>query len=81
MSYNSSIEGKEQNSLRNVEVLFGSTVLAVLISERKYDVTPHNGDLSRESNARSFSKQCPTVILNHSVHKSIIFAKVCRMDQ
>jgi hypothetical protein len=32
------------------KVLFGNAVLATLISGRKYDVIPQNGDCSRESN-------------------------------
>jgi hypothetical protein len=31
-------------------VLFGNAVLAALISGRKYDVIPQNGDCLRESN-------------------------------
>jgi hypothetical protein len=32
------------------KVLCGNAVLAALMSERKYDVIPQNGDCSRESN-------------------------------
>jgi hypothetical protein len=35
------------------EVLFDNAVLAALMSERKYDVIPQNGDCSRESNVRT----------------------------
>jgi hypothetical protein len=31
------------------KVLFGNAVLAELMSERKYDIIPQNGDCSRES--------------------------------
>jgi hypothetical protein len=34
------------------KVLFGNAVLSVLMSGRKYDVIPQNGDYSRESNVR-----------------------------
>jgi hypothetical protein len=33
-------------------VLFGNAVLAALISGRKYDLMPQNGDCSREGNLR-----------------------------
>jgi hypothetical protein len=32
------------------KVLFGNAVLSALMSVRKYDVIPQNGDCSRESN-------------------------------
>jgi hypothetical protein len=35
------------------KVLFGNAVLAALMSGRKYDVMPQNGDCSRESNVRT----------------------------
>jgi hypothetical protein len=35
------------------KVLYGNAVLAALMSGRKYDVIPQNGDCSRESNART----------------------------
>jgi hypothetical protein len=35
------------------KVLFGNAVLAALMSGKKYDVTPQNGDCSRESNMRT----------------------------
>jgi hypothetical protein len=35
------------------KVLFGNAALATLMSGRKYDVIPKNGDYSRESNVRS----------------------------
>jgi hypothetical protein len=34
------------------KVLFGTAVLAALMSGRKYDVIPQNGDCSGESNVR-----------------------------
>jgi hypothetical protein len=34
-------------------VLFGNSVLAVLMTWRKYDVIPQNGDCSRERNVRT----------------------------
>jgi hypothetical protein len=34
-------------------VLFGNVVLAAFMSWSKYDVIPHNGDCSRESNERT----------------------------
>jgi hypothetical protein len=37
------------------KVLFGNAVLAALMSGRKYDVIPKNGDCSRESNVRTSS--------------------------
>jgi hypothetical protein len=40
-------------------VLFGNTVLAALMSGRKYDVIPQNGDCSRESNV------CTSVFRNN----------------
>jgi hypothetical protein len=42
------------------KIVFGNAVLAPLMSERKYDVMPQNGNCSRESNVRTFSsKQSP----------------------
>jgi hypothetical protein len=35
------------------EVLFGNAVLAALMSGRKYDVIPQNGDCPRESIVRT----------------------------
>jgi hypothetical protein len=35
------------------KVLFGNAVLAALMSGRKYDVIPQNGDCSRESSVRT----------------------------
>jgi hypothetical protein len=35
------------------KVLFGNAVLAALMSGRKYDIIPQNGDCSRESNMRT----------------------------
>jgi hypothetical protein len=35
------------------KVLFGNAALAALMSGRKYDVIPQNGDCSRESNVRT----------------------------
>jgi hypothetical protein len=35
------------------KVLFGNTVLVALMSGRKYDVIPQNGDCPRESNVRT----------------------------
>jgi hypothetical protein len=35
------------------KVLFGNAVLAALMSGRKYNVIPENGDCSRESNVRT----------------------------
>jgi hypothetical protein len=35
------------------KVLFGNTVLSALMSGRKYDVIPQNGDCSKESNLRT----------------------------
>jgi hypothetical protein len=35
------------------KVLFGNAVLAALMSGRKYDVIPQNGDCSSESNMRT----------------------------
>jgi hypothetical protein len=43
---------KEYKSLTQ-NVLFGNAVLAALMSGRKYDVIPQNGDCSRESNVRA----------------------------
>jgi hypothetical protein len=37
----------------NQKALFGNAVLAALMSGRKYDVTPQNGDCSGESNVRA----------------------------
>jgi hypothetical protein len=42
----------EHESL-NQKGLFGNAVLAALMSGRKYDVIPQNGDSSRESNVRT----------------------------
>jgi hypothetical protein len=41
----------EYESVNN-KVLFDKAVLAALLSERKYDVIPQNGDCSRESSVR-----------------------------
>jgi heterodisulfide reductase subunit C len=38
------------------KVLFGNAVLVALMSWRKYDVIPQNGDCSRESNMKSVIK-------------------------
>jgi hypothetical protein len=46
------------------KVLFGSAVLAELMSGRKYDVIPENGDCSRESNMR-------TSVFRNKVHYQI----------
>jgi hypothetical protein len=35
------------------KVLFGYSTLAPLMSGRKYDIMPQNGDCSRESNVRT----------------------------
>jgi hypothetical protein len=35
------------------KVLFGNAVLTPLMSGRKYDVIPQNGDCSRESNVHT----------------------------
>jgi hypothetical protein len=43
------------------KVLFGNAVLAALMSGRKYDVIPQNGDCSRESNVR-------TLVFRNKVH-------------
>jgi hypothetical protein len=42
------------------KVLFGKAVLAALISGRKYDVIPQNGDCSRESNVHTL--ETPKII-------------------
>jgi hypothetical protein len=41
------------------KVLFSNTVITTLISGRKYDVIPQNGDCSRECAYFGFSKQSP----------------------
>jgi hypothetical protein len=37
----------------SITVLFDNAVLTALMSGRKYDVVPQNGDCSRESNVRA----------------------------
>jgi hypothetical protein len=46
---------KEHESL-TPKVLFGNAVLAALMSGRKYDVLPQNGDCSRENNVHILGK-------------------------
>jgi hypothetical protein len=58
MAYNSQIEKKKTILLIKYEsetqnVLFCNSVLAALISGRKYDVIHQNGDCSRERNVRT----------------------------
>jgi hypothetical protein len=45
------------------KVLFGNAVLAALMSGRKYDVIPQNGDCSRERNVR-------TLVFRNIVYKT-----------
>jgi hypothetical protein len=45
------------------KLLFGNAVLAALMSVRKYDVIPQNGDCSRESNLR-------TLVFRNKVYKT-----------
>jgi hypothetical protein len=59
MAYNFQTESNKTKLLmecKNItqNVLFGITILAALMSGRKYDVIPQNGDCSRESNVRTF---------------------------
>jgi hypothetical protein len=44
------------------KVLFDNAVLAALMSGRKYDVIPQNGDCSRESNVHTLVFQTKSVI-------------------
>jgi hypothetical protein len=46
---------------KNQKALFGNAILTALMSGRKYDVIPQNGNCSRESNVRNsvFSNQSP----------------------
>jgi hypothetical protein len=60
VTYNFQIANNKVKLLTEYEgvtqkVLFGDTVLATLMSGRKYDVIPQNGDCSRESNVRTSS--------------------------
>jgi hypothetical protein len=57
VAYNFQIGNNKINLLMKYEsvtqsVLFGNTVLAAMISGRKYDVNPQNDDCSRGSNVR-----------------------------
>jgi hypothetical protein len=58
MAYNIQIGSNKINLLTEYEnvtqkVLFDEAVLAALMSGRKYDIIPQNGNCSRESNVRT----------------------------
>jgi hypothetical protein len=58
VTYNFQTENNKIKLLTEYEsviqkVLFGNDVLAALMSGRKYDVIPRNGDCSKESNVRT----------------------------